>query len=250
MIPSLVLAIRFLTIVPVPGREAEGRGALGRAAWWFPVVGLALGAVLVGLDRALSIAFPPLLSALLVVSLWKVATGGIHLDGLADCLDGLGGRDREHRLAIMRDSRIGAFGAIGLILYLLIALLALAEMPVAARWRVLLLAPVVGRLAPLLIGPRFGAATPDHGSGGPFLGAVSRWAGPVHLVGVMALGAGLLGRWGPMTILGALLVVLCWSAFLAWRLGGLTGDALGSGVELGELSVLLAGASLAHVGRV
>ncbi len=250
MIASLILAVRFLTIVPVPGREADGRGALGRAAWWFPVVGLALGVALVALDRALLLAFPPLLSVLLVLSLWKVATGGIHLDGLADCLDGLGGRDRQHRLAIMRDSRIGAFGAIGLILYFLIALLALAEIPVGARGRVLLLAPVAGRLAPLLIGPRFGAASPDHGSGGAFLSALSGWAGPAHLVGVLALGAWLLGPWGPAITLGALLAVFLWSAFLAWRFGGLTGDALGSGVELGELAILLAGASLAHRGLV
>ncbi len=246
MLASLILAVRFLTLVPVPGREAEGRGALGRAAWWFPVVGLALGVALVALDRALRVAFSPLLSALLVLSLWKVATGGIHLDGLADCLDGLGGRDRGHRLAIMQDSRIGAFGAVGLILYFLIALLALDEMPVGARGRVLLLAPVAGRLAPLLIGPRFSAARPDHGSGAAFLGAMSEWAGPVHLVAVAVLSAWLLGRWGPVILLGSLLAVFLWSAFLARRFGGLTGDALGSGVELGELAMLLTGASLAH----
>ncbi len=250
MTPSFVLAVRFLTILPIPGLEAEGRGALGRAAWWFPVVGLGLGAALVALDRLLALAFPPLLSALLVLSVWKVATGGIHLDGLADCLDGLGGRDRTQRLSIMKDSRIGSFGAIGLILCFLIALLALAAMPIGARWRVLLQAPVVGRLAPLLIGPRFRAATPDHGAGSAFLGAISGWAGPVHLVAAVALGAWLLGPWGVVMALGALGAVFLWSAFLSRRLGGLTGDALGAGVELGELSLLLGGASLAHLGLI
>ena len=72
---SLILAIRFLTIVPVPGREAAGPGALGRAAWWFPAVGWAQ-ARLVVVDGAAARAFP--LAALLVVSLRKVATGGIH----------------------------------------------------------------------------------------------------------------------------------------------------------------------------
>src|SRR5215471_18662596 len=120
MIRSLILAVRFLTIVPVPGREDTGRSALGRAGWWFPVIGCALGAVLVVTDRALQGIVSPLLSALLVLSLWKLVTGGLHLDGLADCLDSLGGRDAEQRLAIMRDSRIGAFGALGLILLLLL----------------------------------------------------------------------------------------------------------------------------------
>jgi adenosylcobinamide-GDP ribazoletransferase len=250
MIASLVLAVRFLTIVPVPGREAEGRRALGRAAWWFPFVGLTLGGGLVALDRALALVFPPLLSALLVLSLWKVATGGIHLDGLSDCLDGLGGRDAQHRLAIMRDSRIGAFGAIGLILYFLIALVALAETRADVRWRVLLLAPVVGRLMPLLIGARFAAATPGQGAAGVFLGAVSGWAGRVWLVPTATLAATLLGVWGLGIVFTALLAVLAWSHCLSWRLGGLTGDVLGAGVELGELCVLLAGASLAYRGLI
>jgi adenosylcobinamide-GDP ribazoletransferase len=250
MIASLILAVRFLTIVPIPGREAEGREALGRAAAWFPVVGLGLGIVLIALDRMLAFAFPPLLSALLVLSLWKVATGGIHLDGLSDCLDGLGGRDRGHRLSIMRDSRTGVFGAIGLILYFLLALVALAEMSGSARWRVLLLAPVVGRLAPLVIGPRFRPATPGHGSGSLFLGAISGWVGPAYLVASVVLAERLLRGWGVLITLAALAIVFGWSAFMAWRLGGLTGDALGSGVELAELAVLLASASLVHRGLI
>jgi adenosylcobinamide-GDP ribazoletransferase len=250
MIASLILAVRFLTLVPVPGREADGRGALGRAAWWFPIIGLALGATLVVMNRVLQLAFSPLLSALLALSLWKVATGGIHLDGLADCLDGLGGRDGQHRLAIMRDSRIGTFGAVGLIVYFLIALLALAEMSAGLRGRILLLAPMVGRLAPLLVGPRFRAASPDHGAGAAFLRSMSPWAGPVHLVVVSALSAWLLRGWGPVVTLGSLLAVFVWTAFLARHYGGLTGDVLGSGVELGELGLLLAGAALAHGGLV
>lgn len=245
---SLVLALRFLTILPVPGREAGGPGALGRAAWWFAAVGLILGTILVAADWLMALAFPPLLSALLVVSLWKILTGGIHLDGLADCLDGLGGGDRQRRLAIMRDSRIGVFGAVGLILLFLIATMAVAEMPAPSRRRVLLLAPVVGRLAPVLIGARFRAATPDQGSGAPFLRGLPGWAGPVNLVATAALGGWLLGSWGFLITLGALAIVSLWSAFLAWRLGGLTGDVLGSGVELGELMVLLGGAALAHLG--
>lgn len=248
VLSSLILAVRFLTIVPVPGRESEGRDALGRAAAWFPLIGLGLGALLVAADRILALAFPPLLSALLVLSIWKVVTGGIHLDGLSDCLDGFGGRDREHRLSIMRDSRIGAFGAIGLILYFLIALTSLAELHDAIRWRLLLVAPMVGRLAPLVIGLGFRAATPSQGMAGRFLETMPMWAGPVYAVGVLVLAMSLLGVWGPIVVTAALAAVFLWSSYLAWRLGGLTGDALGSSVELAELGVLLAGAALAHLG--
>jgi len=240
--------VRFLTIVPVPGVEAAGPGALGRAAAWFPAVGLGLGAVLVGADTLLGRAFPPLLAALLVVSIWKVLTGGIHLDGLADSLDALGGREPGARLAIMHDSRIGVFGAVGLILMFLISMMALAEMPPAARWRVLLLAPVVGRLGPVLMATSFQAATPESGAGARFMAAVPRWAGPLGLGATAALAALLLGRWGVAMLVLALAVVFVWSAFLAGRLGGLTGDSLGASVELGELGVLLGGAAVAHLG--
>jgi adenosylcobinamide-GDP ribazoletransferase len=250
MIPSLILAVRFLTVVPVPGREADGRDALGRAAWWFPVVGLVLGVALALADRALQAALSPLLSALLVLAIWKVATGAIHLDGLADCLDGLGGRDRAHRLAIMQDSRIGVFGAVGLMFYLLIAFVALAETPAGARGRILVVAPMVGRLAPLLIAPRFSAANPDRGSGAAFVRALSPWAGLVHLAVVVAFSGWLLGPWGPVMMLASLLAVFLWSAFLVERFGGLTGDVLGSAIELGELAIVLEGAALAHSGAI
>ncbi len=240
---ALIFAIRFLTIIPVPGWEAQGRDALARAAWWFPVVGLALGGALAIAARVLEAVFPPILSAVLLIALWKVATGGIHLDGLADCLDGLGGRDHASRLAIMGDSRIGVFGVVGLILLFLISIAALAEMPWPLRWRALLLAPAIGRVAPLLVGARFRAATPDHGLGASFGLALSRWAGPVHLLWIPVVAARLLGPWGLAIVLAALAAVFLWSAFLARRVGGLTGDVLGAGVELGEIGVLLGAAA-------
>ncbi len=243
---SLILAVRFLSIVPVPGREAPGPGALGRAAWWFPVVGLTLGGGLALADHLLTRLFPVLLSTLLVLTLWKVATGGVHLDGLADCLDALGGRDADDRIAIMRDSRIGVFGAVGLIVSFLIALVALAGLPPATRARTLVLAPVVGRLSPLLVGRWFGPASRRQGSGADFLRGLSPWAGPLHLGLAAALGALLFGLVGWIAVAVALAVVLAWSSFFAGRLGGLTGDVLGAGVELGELGVLLTVAALAH----
>jgi adenosylcobinamide-GDP ribazoletransferase len=247
---SLVLAVRFLTIVPVPGREAVGSRALGQAAWWFPVVGLALGGALGLADSALAIAVPRLLSAILVVTVWKVATGGLHLDGLADCLDGLAGQDVEHRLEIMRDGCVGVFGAVGLMLSLLIACAALAGISPTARALVLVLAPAVGRLAPLVVGPFFRPAMPGQGLGGAFLGSLPRSAGALYLVTMLPLAWYLLGPVGP-AIAGAALAVSCaCAAFLARRFGGLTGDVLGAAVELAELAVLVLGASCAHRGLI
>ena len=247
---ELVLAVRFLTIVPVPGRETAGPGALGRAAWWFPLVGLGLGAVLALADRGLTRVFPPLVAAVLVVAGWKVLTGGIHLDGLADCLDGLAGRDTAHRLAIMRDSRIGAFGALGLLLSLLLAVAALAELPAAARVPVLILAPAAGRVMPSVAGALFRAATPHAGAGADFVAALPRAAGVTHFLAGLALGAVLLGGTGALLALAGALLGLAGTAFLARRIGGVTGDVLGAGVELSELGVLLAASAAARLGAV
>src|SRR5688572_17863014 len=107
--------------------------------------------MLVALEWLASRMFPPLLAALLTVTLWKLLTGGLHLDGLADCLDGLGGRDAADRLRIMRDSRIGAFGAIGLILFLLLEVAAVAELSPEVRWRALIVAPALARSTPPLV---------------------------------------------------------------------------------------------------
>jgi len=246
-VTSLVLAIRFLTVVPVPGRAGTDPGALGRAAWWFPPIGLVLGLVLAAADHGLSRLFPPLVTALLVVSLWKLLTGGLHLDGLADCLDGLAGRDAAHRLAIMRDSRIGVFGALGLVLAVLLACGVLTELPVAARGPALLLAPTVGRLAPLVVGVIMRPATPASGSGAAFIDALPGWAPLVHTTAVLILGALVLGPFGLAVVIAGLGVALLATWALAHGLGGATGDVLGAGVELAELGVLLAASAHARL---
>jgi adenosylcobinamide-GDP ribazoletransferase len=245
---GLVLAVRFLTIVPAPGLEATGRGALGRAAPWFPLVGLGLGAVLALADRLATLIFPPLVAAVLVVSLWKILTGGLHLDGLADCLDGLAGRDATHRLAIMRDSRIGVFGTIGVALALFATVAAVAELPSATRVPVLLLAPAVARAAPALAGRLFRAATPATGAGADFVAALPRAAGVVPLVLTVGLGGLLLGMSGGLTVVAGPALGLIGAALLAPRIGGVTGDVLGATVELSELGVLLAASAVARLG--
>jgi len=235
---GLVLAARYLTIVPLPGRTHRAGAALGAAAAWFPVVGLGLGAALVVIDLVTGSLFPALLSAVLTVAAWKLLTGGLHLDGVADCLDGLVGRDPAHRLAVMRDSRIGAFGALGLILFLMIEVIALAELPEAPRGRALLVAPVVARAAPPLLALLFRSARPD-GEGAAFMSAVPAWAWAPALGGAALIAAGALGAVGLAGAFVAMGSVLVLARFFSGRLGGLTGDVFGAAVEVAELALLL-----------
>ena len=243
----LAAAVRYLTIVPFPGSVAgTGLEDLGRSAVWFPVIGLALGAALALLDQLTSRLFPPLLNALVLVTAWKLASGGLHLDGLADCLDGVVGHDPQHRLAIMRDSRIGAFGAVGLILLLLLEIAALAELPSTFRARTLLVAPAVARALPPLLGRLFGPARPD-GQGAAFHAGLGRLAAPLALALAVVVAAVALGALGVIALGVACLVTMGLGQFMARRLGGITGDVFGAAIETGEVAVLLVVSAWVHV---
>jgi adenosylcobinamide-GDP ribazoletransferase len=247
-VSSLADAARYLTIIPVPGARANGLERVGRAAGWFPVVGLAIGVVLVVVEQVTSRLFPPLLAALLVVTVWKLVTGGLHLDGLADCLDGLHGRDPAHRLSIMRDSRIGAFGAIGLILFLFLEIATVAELTPPVRGAALLAAPAVARAMPPLVARLFSRARAE-GHGAAFAGAVGRWSVPVALGVALGIAAIVLGWGGLGAVAVAALVAVAFAGFMARRLGGVTGDVLGAVVEGSELAVLLTVEAWAHGAR-
>ncbi len=245
---SLALALRYLTIAPIPAGAHVEPTTLGRAAPWFPVIGLAIGLVVAGTARVLDALFPPLLDALLTVTVWKLLTGGLHLDGLSDCLDGLVGRDAGDRLRIMHDSRIGAFGVIGLILFLLLEVAAVSELPLPTRWRVLIAAPALARALPPLAGWVFPAAS-QLGQGAMFRAGLR----PAGALGALALAAvialALLGVAGLVVfgLAAAATIALGW--FATRRLGGVTGDVMGAAIEIAELIVLLMFVAWTHVPR-
>lgn len=237
--------MRYLTIVPVPGAAPAPVPALGHAVAWFPVVGALLGVMVAVAERVASALCPPLLAALLTLTLWKLLTGGLHLDGVADCLDGLAGRDRAHRLAIMQDSRIGTFGAVGLVFVLMLQLVAIVELPPALRSGALVAAPAVARAAPGLLGRLYRAARPE-GLGAAFGTGLGR--GGMLLAGAVgvSVAAAALGAAGVVAAAAALLVAAGLGRFMTGRLGGITGDVHGAGVEAAELAVLVTVAAWAH----
>jgi len=238
-VSGLLLAARYLTIVPLADPGTTPREALGRAAGWFPVVGAVLGLGLGATDWLTTRLFPSLLAALLTVTVWKFFTGGLHLDGLADCLDGLMGHDRERRLAIMRDSRIGTFGAVGLILVLLLEIVAVADLPQLVRWRVLVLAPAVARATPALLARLFRPARAD-GQGAAFVAGVGWPQATLAFLVAALVAVVVLGLPGLLAAVLALLAAVAVAGLIARRLGGITGDVFGAAVESAELVAALA----------
>ena len=241
---GLITALRTLTILPVPGREAPEPAA---SLPFFPIVGGVLGLMLWSLSLTTSLfpdgGWPAGVAGLMLIA-GSFLTGGLHLDGLADFTDALGGsRDRERRLAIMKDTHMGAFGAIALVLLLLAKWLALTRLVASgsAAWVILVLA--ISRTMQVDLAVRLPYARAGGGTAHPFVTGAASW----HRVVATAATVGIaLGGYGPMG-LGALAMGFAVTRlFGAWchrHLGGITGDLLGAGNELVEVSLLFLAAA-------
>src|SRR6266498_1937436 len=138
---SLRIAFGLMTTLPVKLPDNWSAGDSGRASVWYPFVGLVIGALTWLAWRGAMFAFPPLVAGVITLVIWVALTGGLHLDGLADCCDGLfASASAERRLEIMKDPRVGAFGVIGLILVLFLKAAALASLTSASSFAILLAA--------------------------------------------------------------------------------------------------------------
>lgn len=235
-----VLALQFLTTVPLPfAMPAEARH-LGRALAFFPLVGAALGLALAALDVALRLAMPVPVATAAILAGAALLTGGLHLDGLMDACDGLfGGRSPARRLEIMRDSRVGSYGVLAGVLALLLKYSGLTALPVELRAPALVLLPAVGRWAMAGGTWAFPYARPE-GLGTAFKAGVTWRAIAVATVLAAALAWAALGPVG-LALLG-LAAALAWPAArsMVGKLGGLTGDCYGALNEVTEVGLLLA----------
>lgn len=241
---SLRLALSFLTAIPIRA-EAPQPGDLGRSAIWFPLIGFGLGLILAIAYRLFSLIFPHLIAAALTVALWAALTGGLHLDGLADCCDGLlATAAPERRLEIMRDPRLGSFGVIGLTLFLILKILAVPSFDYPGFFSFLpLTIPVATCISRwLIIVVAFQPQVRPDGLGADFArglsGRTALLAALLPLAGVTLFT--LLGDWRLLlAVILAHLLTFAIIAFARARLGGVTGDVFGLTVEMSELVVLL-----------
>jgi adenosylcobinamide-GDP ribazoletransferase len=237
---TLPLALTFLTVLPWRGLGQVGPGDLARSLFWFPWVGLILGLGFWGAFGGLQSLFPPAAAAALLLTLTVLATRGLHLDGLADTVDGLGGGNSpERRLAIMKDSRLGAFGAVSLFLALILKFaffLAWAEKGLGLSF---ILYPVLSRWGMVFLAYLSPYARPEGGLGQAMTSGVSGRVllGATLSALVLAFLAGWLG--GLLLLVLAAGVVWLLSLYFQKRLGGITGDVLGAANEVLEILVLL-----------
>jgi adenosylcobinamide-GDP ribazoletransferase len=240
VIRELLVALQFLTRIPIRMSRSPTGHELGRSLLWYPLVGILIGALLL-LVQCMTTGVPPALRASLLLVMWVWLSGAMHLDGLADTADAwVGGRgDRDRTLEIMKDPRCGAMGVTVVALLLLVKFAALstlvqAEVPGVGA---LVLAPLLGRVAitalvictPYVRSTGIGMAMSAQAPRGPGAAIV------VCACAAVALAAGREGLWALAATIGAFLVL---RASAMGRIGGMTGDVAGALVEILEATVL------------
>ncbi|MBN2315556.1 MAG: adenosylcobinamide-GDP ribazoletransferase [Sedimentisphaerales bacterium] len=242
MIGGFISAVRMLTIIPVPGRDAE---TLSDALYWFPVVGLLLGGTLWGVAVLFCLLTPTwsLGSAGVVIVAGSVLTLFLHLDGLADWADGFfGAGERERTLRIMKDSCAGTFGVVALVLVLLLKWLSVARMIECDALHWLVSAYVISRTLQVDLAAALPYARAEGGTAAPFV----RDAHIRHRVVAMVVAVGLVlivsGPAGVLALGAAWLISRVLAMWFRRRIGGITGDLLGAASEIIETGVLFTGA--------
>ena len=241
MIRRLIFALSMLTRIPMPFLGNLKPREIGSSSIFFPIVGTIVGVWLVGIHfLSRQLWNEPLLVSTCTLIAWIAITGGFHLDGLMDTCDGIfSGRGPEQMLAIMKDSRVGAFGAIGLVSILFLKLGAVSAMNATEAWKGLLIAPIVGRWSMTYATVVFRYAREEGGMGRAFA-EFSDWkcllVASIFTVAIIVS----VFRQGAIVLIPSVVTFIC---LIAWRLsrkvGGMTGDTYGALCELTEGFCLL-----------
>lgn len=245
LIGGLFAALRFLTILPVPGKIGSGERDLARSGWFFPVVGALAGAAVGAAAWAMGLIAPVPLTAAATVVLMIVVSGGLHADGLSDSADGmLSCRDRTRMLEIMRDSRIGAMGVLAIASVMLLKFGALASVEYRTAAIAAGLAVLAGRCAMVPMLCLLPYARPEGGLASALLAGLTpaeKWARSIWALAAMsAAGFFLAGFAGLIAMGAAVIVAACFCAFCMARIGGCTGDTYGAACELSETACMIA----------
>lgn len=238
---AIVIAFQFMTRMPMPAIDARD-GDVAAAMRWFPLTGLVIGSV-VWAGAAMGQFIDPVLTALLGVIAWTAITGALHLDGLADVADAAGAahgdahRDPARLSAVMADPHLGSFGVVAIILQLAAKLVLLALLAERGGLWALPAICCVARFGPLawsLLLP------PLHWGMGTTFAAAMRWR---DLACWALVGIGL--AWFAPSLVFAIPAIAAWTLWVRSRLGGISGDSHGAGIELVETSLLAAWIAMA-----
>lgn len=243
---KLLAALRFLTAIPIPRQSEASVGEVGGSQGYFPLVGLALGGILAGIDWSLALALPTsIVNAVLIIAL-LLLTGALHIDGFIDTCDALSGRTTpQERWRIMADSRVGGFGVVGAFCLLLLTYVSLGGVTEAYKMVALILMPALSRWSMVYAIFAFPYAKPA-GLGRTFKEQANWKKLALATFVVLAATLGLLAIKNPeLVFAGLALIFAVWLVATAAGLllrrmfAGLTGDSYGAINEVTQVFVLI-----------
>ncbi|WP_298705112.1 adenosylcobinamide-GDP ribazoletransferase [uncultured Veillonella sp.] len=235
---AFFVGLQFLTRLKLVNQTEWNIEDFGKSVVYFPLVGAIIGAFLVALWYVLSPLIPISLLGLGLVIFEFLFTGGLHADGFMDTCDGLfSGRDKERKLAIMKDSRVGSNGVVGFVFLVLLKWQLLVAMPSQYIYELLFIMPLLSRYGLTLSIRLFPYARPE-GMGKAFAiyspKSTLWWASFMALLPVVYFG------WHYLILFSAMLGINLWlNHFITKQIDGVTGDTYGFVVETSEVLFIL-----------
>ncbi|MDI6606051.1 MAG: adenosylcobinamide-GDP ribazoletransferase [Candidatus Omnitrophota bacterium] len=233
----LLIALQFLTALPIKIRSEIQPQEFGRSLLYFPAVGLFIGIILACVSSAL-VFLPILLKGALILVTSIIITAAMHLDGFADTCDGFyAAKSREEALRIMRDSRIGVMGAVGIFCILLLKFTLIVSLPENILGRSLIMMAVFSRWSQSLACGMCGYARPAGKakffleyarSSDVIIGGIASFLLFLFFCGIGAV----------ILFIASFISVFLFITFARARIGGMTGDTIGATNEIAELAVL------------
>lgn len=235
-----VIAVEFLTPVRFRSVQTYDDRTFAEALGWYPFAGFFIGVALALLDRGLEEILPPAPAAALLVAFLALASGGLHLDGVADTADGMAVQgDRARRLGVMSEGNTGPAGVMALVLVLLVEWAAISSLPPEGRTAALIVAPVLARWTVVPVGLLFHPARP-RGLGHSIHAGLWPVAAPLATAIAAAVALVTFGLAGAVLLLLAAVAALVIAAAASRMLEGVTGDVFGAGIEVAQVVTWLA----------
>lgn len=238
-IKSFILMITFLTRIPIPMKFEFNTEDFVKGFIYFPIIGALIGGILI-LPFYVYDYIPVTVFAFLLIILYLLVVGGLHIDGISDVFDGIfSARKKDRMLEIMEDSRVGAFGVVGLVIYFLgiyVGLVEVIQMELGILY--VFLMPIVGRTM-ALVGAGLSSYAKEEGLGKSLIDGTKPVVS-ICLIVLLCVGAYFIN----MTVLYSVLATIALVLVIIWRLhkilDGITGDVVGLLVEVSQVAFLLA----------
>lgn len=240
ILKNFLMSLQFLTIINIKNDTTIDKKSFRKTVIFFPLIGLLIGILLVVTSRLSSAILPLSISDAVVLIVLILITGGLHVDGFADAIDGFaGGKDKNDILRIMKDSRIGTFGVVGIVMLLLTKYISIQSLQTDTKYLTLMTMPVLGRWSVLPMGLIFKYARAEGGTGKAFAESVKLKefiTGTIITMTIILFTMKLKGILMLSAIFTATLII---GRYSDKKINGITGDVFGATIEVNELIIVI-----------